>query len=28
MASDEKGGCREIQKIMMDFLSGYDQLKV
>ena len=28
MASDRAGGCSEIRKIMMDFLSGYDQLKL
>ena len=28
MASDEKGGCEKIRKIMMDFLTGYDQLKL
>ena len=28
MASDEKGGCEKIRQIMMDFLSGYDQLKL
>jgi len=28
MASDEPGGCGKIRKIMMEFLSGYDQLKL
>ncbi len=28
MASDERGGCEKIRRIMMDFLSGYDQLKL
>lgn len=28
MASDETGGCEKIRWIMMDFLSGYDQLKL
>ena len=28
MASDEQGGCEKIRRIMMDFLSGYDQLKL
>ena len=28
MASDEAGGCAKIKKIMMDFLSGYNQLEL
>ena len=28
MASDEKGGCEKIRKIMTDFLSQYDQLEL